>query len=425
MLRMMVMSVLCLLFSLGFSGYELASQTDTDSPEVTGRIAYIGADHNVYVLDVMTDDVTALTEDAAEQRRYEWPTWSRSGDLAYFCCNPRFSSEIGLEVHFAESGSTPASMIYESATELLTYAYWAPLACNSSISDVCGGLALLLTQTDDDEFRVRIVNQNAANLNMGTGAPFYYSWSPDGTRLIAHRNNDELSIFSLTSGAYTPLNAVPGRIQAPAWSPVDDRILVGVEGENGGTTDLTILAGDEGVLLVEQLRGIVSYNWSPDGNRVAYRVLTTEGYEQLVVLDAVTGEFIASTSHTGVVAFFWSPDSQLIAYVTLEGLPGSLSARSTMFQQSQQRLVWSVLDVSANSATRYASFLPTSEMIYFLNFFDQFAQSHRIWSPGSEYILFSERTIDGTPVVSALDATRADAVPFLITEGYIGIWSYD
>jgi hypothetical protein len=69
-------------------------------------------------------------------------------------------------------------------------------------------------------------------------------------------------------------------------------------------------------------------------------------------------------------------------------------------------------------------FLPTRDMLYFLSFFDQFAQSHRLWSPDSRYLVYAELTSESRQLIHLLDTNDPAAWPLTLTEGQIGIWSY-
>jgi TolB protein len=95
------------------------------------------------------------------------------------------------------------------------------------------------------------------------------------------------------------------------------------------------------------------------------------------------------------------------------------------YLQETIRLAWSVIDIPTGSTRRYGSWLPTREMVYLLSFFDQFSQSHRIWSPDSRYLVFSETNADNRSSISLLDTTQADSVPLSIADGLIAIWSYN
>ena len=50
------------------------------------------------------------------------------------------------------------------------------------------------------------------------GAPYYFSWSPDGERLLVHVGDDRLEELTL-AGEGSPIDDRPGVFQAPAWSP--------------------------------------------------------------------------------------------------------------------------------------------------------------------------------------------------------------
>jgi len=65
-------------------------------------------------------------------------------------------------------------------------------------------------------------------------------------------------------------------------------------------------------------------------------------------------------------------------------------------------------------------------MLYLIQYFDQFAASHRIWSPSSTHLLYSE-LVDASepaPVISILNITQADTVPFVIDSGVFAVWTF-
>lgn len=418
---------LFILFMFIFSG---ASADEDAILDVPGRIAYIGEDYNVYSLSLHDSNMSQLTTDANRTQRYQWPTWAEDGKLAYFCCQPLMGS-VFTDVYISPDGITGGDRVYSGEGEVFTYAYWSPQTC--STDDTCRDLAVLLNQ--GGFFSVELFRNNAeatSNQTVGIGSPFYYSWSPDGTRLLLQRNNRRLEIYDITTNEIQALNQRPGLIQAPAWSPIDDRLLFGalnIDNNNNATTDLVIVANDEVQILQANIPGLLVYSWSPDGNYVAFRTLVDGDLGGITVLDTITGEIIAQALAEDVYAFFWSPDSQKIAYVALTTPQGSFSASNPMMsriaetQQQRFDLTWAVLDVASDESRRYGTFTPTEEMIYIFNFFDQFGQSHHLWSPDSTHIVFAEFTETG-PELNILDMTRPNAVPFSIADGFIGIWSY-
>jgi TolB protein len=333
----------------------------------------------------------------------------------------------------SEDGSTSGDLIYTGSQEIFNYAYWSPQNCQSG--ENCRDLAMLISSQEKGMF-VELLHDNGGESVSDTvglgGPPFYYSWSPDGNRMLWQRGNRSFDIYNASEDSVTDtLTQLPGAIFAPAWSPVDDRLLFGARSTEGQRTDLVIVRQDEVVELALGLEGLVSFSWSPDGKYVAYRVATPEAYGPVLITDAVTGETVARTPVNGAFAFFWSPDSHQLAYITLATPPGSFSASAEQgghlaapYQQEATGLAWSVLNVETENVNRYGSFVPTNDMIYILQYFDQFSQSHRVWSPDSRHLIYSEITPEG-PVINLLDATRADNVPFSVAEGVIGIWSFD
>ncbi len=76
---------------------------------------------------------------------------------------------------------------------------------------------------------IRDLEDEPSVTQVGTGAPFYYSWSPDGQRMVWQRNNRQIDIFDVNANEISrTFDQLPAEFFAPAWSPVDDRVLFGV-----------------------------------------------------------------------------------------------------------------------------------------------------------------------------------------------------
>lgn len=400
-----------------------------DAVDATGRIAFIGTDYNVYTFAPQGAALTQITDNAQFSQTsvtlHEWPMWSTDGQLAYSESVITSTGDVTLNIVVAPDAQSPNEIVYTAEQTYYTYASWSPQNCGEG----CANLALLLNNPSGLFYEmVHLQDGEASSSTAGTGAPFYTSWSPDGTQMLWQRDNSRFEIYDVASNSITEtLESQPGRMLTPQWSPVDDRLLLGIRNEN--TTDLVIVNGSDQTVLAEELRNPVWFTWSPDGNSVAY--IDREG--PVMILDASTGEEVHRTPVSGVIAFFWSPDSQHVAYLTAGSQPGSFSAydpsalKSVAFKQDQQptSLAWSVLDLSNGANRRYAPFQPTNEFIYLLQYFDQFSSSHRIWSPESRYLVFPQVGAEQRPVISLLDATRDGAASTQIAEGIIGIWSFE
>lgn len=416
-------SRLWLILVLGLLFPTAAAAQDSLLPSLPGQIAYVGADQNIYTLNLADSGEVALTGDSSRTRAYRWPTWSTDGRLAYFLTDSRQTA-----VYISPDGQSPGRAVYSGDGEVFNYAYWSPGNCTAS--DRCRDLAVLLSSRAAGGLFVELVRDGldkASSRTAGTGGPFYFSWSPDGGRMIWQRNNERLDIFDAeTNNPLETLSVTPGAFQAPSWSPVDDRLLVGALNRDTATTDVMIATYQEQRVLASRLEGPVAFAWSPNGNYIAY----TNRDGPLTVLDALTGRLIVRSPVTGIAAFFWSPDSQHIAYITLSTPPSSFSVQArtggkvAAAAQEATGIAWSVLDVNTGATRRYGAFVPTRDMLYLLVYFDQFAQSHRLWSPDSRYLIYAEVTPSNEPVISLLDTTQSNAVPFSLASGFIGIWSF-
>jgi dipeptidyl aminopeptidase/acylaminoacyl peptidase len=423
------MIVLFVLVLLGAQSVSMAQDSPAQFP---GQIAYIGTDNNVYTLDGQSGSPITLTSDAAAGtdlvRIYQWPTWSTDGRLAYFLSAAQADGQFSTQVYVTENGSTPGHSVYTGDSESFNYASWSPQNCPNDPD--CRDLAVLLSSQEANGLFVQLIHDAGSNTlsqNIGAGVPFYYSWSPDGSRMLWQRDSQHLDIYDASGGQIAEnLPETPGVFSAPAWSPIDDRLLFGVLDSGSQTTSLVILANGQQQTLASGLAGPVSFEWSPDGNKVAYM----DGQGPLNILDSVTGQSLMQTPVGGIYAFFWSPDSSKIAYVTLASPPGSINAirqngAERLAKQTANGLSWSVVNTADGSTRRYGAFVPTREMVYMLRFFDQFAQSHRIWSPDSQHLLYSELTSDNRSTIVLLDTTRSDSLPLAIAEGLIAVWSFN
>jgi TolB protein len=428
LIRLLVLGLLLPIIT-GF-GMRVSSQEATHP---TGRVAYLGADRNLYIYDGATDQIMTVTDDAELTRRYQYPTWSTDGRLAYFCCEFGSSDAPVLEAYVLSPDATEARMIYQATGEVFTYANWSP-ANNCDNVAICRQLAVLVSQLSEGEFKVELIQDTAdvaqgaeaEHLNIGTGAPFYFSWSPDGSQMAWQRNNRLLDIYQLEKNSVVDtLELGSAGFPAPMWSPVDERVLFADRDPDTASVNLSTTETLSRTILTEDIGDFVAFNWSPDGQYIAYRVVQSNGYGNIEVIDASSGETVIS-GRDDTIAFFWSPDSSKIAYVSLIEISRSQTAAYRPLQQgdSDFALAWAVLSLDDNETTYFNNFIPTSEMIYVLTYFDQFAQSHRFWSPDSRHLVYSEFLDENTTQITILDTEDESALPFSIAEGVLGVWSY-
>jgi len=393
-----------------------------------GQLAYIGADSNVYTYDFATQETFSLTTDAARTRRYQWPTWSDDGRLAYFCCDTQAADTFAMEGYISATGQDAGRIVYEQNAAPVIYAAWAPAPCDDSGD--CRHLALLVNDFSASELRIDLVRDMGNSQTIETiarGSPFYYTWSPDATQMAFHRYGTELAVYDVVGKniSHTFETRSPVTFQVAGWSPIDNRILSLIPGTESERSTLVVSTEEhEHTPLRENLSGLLSFLWSPDGRYVAFRQAREGDYGALFVVDAVTGEVVARSDMQDVIAFFWSPDSTQLAYVTLDinsGQQAALTSDMLVAYQGQAELDWSVLNVETGVNRRGSTFIPTAEMIYLLLYFDQFAPSHRVWSPDSRFIVYTEAG-STEPFISVYDVQTSERLT--IGEGVFAVWSW-
>jgi TolB protein len=387
-------------------------------------LAVISSDGNLSIYDSNGNNPFRVTTDGTpDTKQYYWPTWSTDGRLAFFGKNGDRADFYSLRVFVMDKVQWGAAFktAYTSSDEIFTYAYWSPGDC---LQGNCRELALLLTPAGGS-LALRLIQDNNGNFTdkeVGQGAPYYFSFSPDGQQMLWYRESATFDVYDVASDQIVQaLDDVPGKFNAPMWSPIDNRILLGVASPDGDTTDVVIADGSNRTTVKGNLESPVSFAWSPDGKLIA----VVSHFGNLTVVDANTQQVRASASDTNIVAHFWSPQSDRVAYVVLSRQPdmqqGLRSNGRMRLGQANPVLKWRVLDVKTGTLKEIATFIPTQDMIYLLTFFDQFARSHSLWSPDGRFIAYGATDDAGKDNVMIVGMTGN---PLKVASGTMGIWSW-
>ena len=389
-----------------------------------GQIAITGHDGNIHLYDVASETDALVTDDAISGiKLYSWPTWSNDGQLAYFGTSLSDTPPYRFAIFVRSAAGDDPVTVFTAPDEAFTYAYWSPGDCPDGN---CRDLAVLYTSANG-RLAVRRVRSTGGGAeftveDLAQGGPFYWDWSPDGQSMFWARFSSELAIYDVASASVVQeFTERQGLQRAVDWSPVDNRLLSAVR--SGGRSDLVIFDGDTRQVLASGVDGILSFEWSPDGSQVAYADNDGGG---LHLANAATAQEIALVSDD-VVSFFWSPDGARIAYITLRVERDDVNlkpAPGSVKQEGRPIARWHVYDVSAGTSTPLAAFIPSRDMLYYLQFYDQFARSHRLWSPDSRYLVYGETTRDGQMLVSLLDTRTEGSTPVTLMEGTFGVFSW-
>jgi TolB protein len=261
---------------------------------------------------------------------------------------------------------------------------------------------------------VDVAEEEQVAKTLAAGQPFYFSWSPDGSRLLAHIDGERVEVYDVVAegGDTQSLIISGGAFSAPQWSATGDQLVYAIADNQTQHLLLTDLAGRPLQTLTDY-DGRVSFLLSPDGQQLAYVATDPEVAAStlgpLYVVDVETRR-TRELSNRPVLAFYWSPDSQKLAFLTLDTVNGSIGMR------------WNVWD---GKATRqYTTFLPSRELLQnYLPFFDQYAQSHRIWSPESDAFVFAGTLASGENGVWVQAIGEDATAPLSLGPGVLATWS--
>ncbi len=236
-----------------------------------GRIAYAGADGNIYTIDrdgqqpvAVTTDANLAPGDGEAGRLYQHPTWAPDGRrLAFVGLTSTSIFDAQAVVYTASADGTGRVEAFRSRDFFPFYLYWSPDSAQVTFlsSDPVGlGVALLVAAAD-----------GSRNQLVGVGQPYYYDWSPDSRVIVTHTGGTAAidprarMVFHQMdgSGSHAELELRPGSFLAPAWSPDGTQLALGVLND-GGVSEL-VLTGPDGASkrVLEKTGGQVAFAWSP------------------------------------------------------------------------------------------------------------------------------------------------------------------
>lgn len=367
-----------------------------DSP--ANRVLVAGADGNLFLVAPDGSERFALTTDASRSRRYVQPTWAPDGQRIAW-------ARLDGQRSFLETSRFDGSERSEVAVPFLPfYIYWSPTS--DRLAYLSNWLSL-----DQPSMALRMVDVvEGVAKTLAEGSPFYFSWAPDGQRLLTHIGNERVELQSI-DGAQESLRISGGVFPAPQWAPDGERLIYATADTSSQRLIVADTSGQELAELTDY-PGRISFSLSGSGSQLAYVVTDRDAasstFGPLYVVDIDSRRTREVTSDL-VLAFYWSPAGDKLAYLGMDSVGGRLGLR------------WHVWD--GRQSTPFAAYFPSRTFLdSYLPFFDQYAQSHRIWSPDGDAFVFTGTLADGRSGVW-VQSVAEGSVPLLLGSGVFATWS--
>lgn len=223
--------------------------------------------------------------------------------------------------------------------------------------------------------------ETGAVTGIGSGSPHFLAWSPDGRRLATHRNGARLD-FVTSDGATEPIRQEPAIFQAPDWiSEVE--LLVPVLGSalsvsnvsiGAQTARLVAIGADGSTRDILEVDAISMFDLDPTGAHVAV-FDGPPGDGRLRTVELGSGA-VNEIDAPNTVGFEWSPDGSKLL---------TLSFRDRQLHPQ----VWS----AEGSERTYSPFAPTATFVNeYLTFWGQYVRTVQTWAPDGSAFVFAAQT---------------------------------
>jgi TolB protein len=391
------------------------------------RIAVVDA---TGALATMDDHGGSVVPHPVEGVAFQFPAWSPDGSRVAAIGNAEDSGGIYVFQARDSAGAdlpaaTEPTVIYRSPDRSPFYLYWAPDSRQ---------VTFLTTEPEGLALRVAPADGSSSGAIVRQGAPLYWDWIDPNRALVnvaAGGPDAFLGEVGLDGAASEP-TATASVFRSPAVT------------RDGSHRAYVIDAGASEAIVIESLDGadrhdipvpgLAAIEFAPGGANLAFIAPSAPSPEPVAlpigplrIVDVASGA-VRTLLDGSIVAFFWSPDGRTIATLRLPA-PGDDDVASaaalvppTAAPASGYLLRLAFVDV-ASGRVRSTSEVRVTELfgLQVLPFFDQYALSHRLWSPDSASILLPLVDEDGVNGIVRLPSDGSEARQ--VADGEMGFWS--
>ncbi len=429
LLLVLVVALVVVTLAVAVGLLRLAGSPRTTGPSVAGRIVVVDGAGLIRTMDAAggSERAYALTGGPSQ-----FPAWSPDGARLAVVGDQGaglFVLEDGAEAPSPERVPNP---IYRSSEEPPFYLYWSPDGRQ---------VTFLTSESDGLALRAAPADGSTPGGIVRRGAPMYWAWTAED-RLLVHAGGDGPDAYvgelGLDGSEARRAAIVPGRFQAPGVSSdgLSRAYVISTEEPEPEIRSAAIVVEDsrDGSIRRVAVRGPTALGWGTGSQSLAFiapREDSPVPLGPLELLDPTSTE-PRTLLESDVIAFFWSPEGASIAALALPSdeprqvasrgrLPASVDARPTAEANTLQLVVLTADDgtVLVDRAVRLSNTFNSQV----LPFFDQYALSHRIWSPQGDALVLPLVGADGQAQISIVPVDGGE--PRTIAEGEIAFWGPD
>jgi TolB protein len=321
-----------------------------------------------------------------------WPTAQPGGGLVAASRVEVARGEILSEVTlYGREGEAPeaAHQVVRGAPPIIAprvphYVMWSPLGDTIAIAAAASeGITLYLSDAGG-AYRSDAV---------ATGAPLFSSWSAGGDQLAIHTGND-LFVYWPGSRRKEPVSSRAVGFRTPAWAgskviyaePAHSGVSLKVhDASSGEPLELPGFRGGVALVPCRARPGLLAVAVAADAN--------TGLFNELWLVDVEQGRTLEKLHSGPFVAAWWPP-------------PGASLAVLVPTQSGDGQYRVHLVSLEGRMLATSDSFVPAQDFRTLLGFFDQYAQSHELWSPDGAALLLTGRLGGDAVAASFADGPR-------------------
>jgi hypothetical protein len=395
------------------------------------RLAFVGLDRQLYVTDVSEagagKEPIALTAPvpgagagswgmaARPSESWSWPTWS-----------PDDAWIAAFAVEGSDTESGPVRVVALSL-DGVRQVEWAHIPNVSPIYlqwHVSGDAISVLLQQGSELALSLLRKQRLGQVRpLEQGVPLFFNWTPDGQRVLIHVGGKDdpggrlVLRDPMGDGEDILFDRTPGSFCAPVFPA--GRAVVALRHEDGGSEVVASAADGTDPTSLFVRRGLLAVVPAPNGAPWIAVSSAPRGegtpYRGIDLVHIETGES-REVSVGDCLAFFWSPKGDYLLYAVVDS--------------EANCLLWNMVYVDGGPSIPLGSFWPTRDILFYLHFFDQYAQSHPIISHDGRYVAFAgypagggQADLSSPPRIFVKDVTDPDRPPELAGRGSFAVFA--